>query len=56
LFLVVVSLCPKCGGKNNYSVKDVTPDRICDQLIQQATQGIQGLYLGDIDAFTGGGN
>jgi len=48
-------LCPKCGGKNNYSVKDGTPDRIYDQLIQQARQGIQGLYLVDIDAFTGGG-
>jgi hypothetical protein len=47
--------CPKCGGKNNYSVKDVTPDRISDQLIRQAPQGIQGLYLVDISAFTGGG-
>lgn len=47
--------CPKCGGKNNYSVKDGTPDRIYDQLIQQAQQGIQGSYLVDIGAFTGGG-
>lgn len=49
------SLCPKCGGKNDYSVKDVTPDRISNQLIRQAPQGIQGLYLVDISAFTGGG-